>query len=118
MAWETGIGLIAFASVYSILKICSIMKPKEDNSLQSSLVNGLKSYLVIITLLIILGSVALIPPMMDASINPADTTAIDNVKIITNTFYRTLMFTLIPVMFFMLIYFIYVLGNSFTGKRR
>jgi len=109
--WPTFVGLTVLLSVFGLLNLSNSFGFNEENKLQNSLVSGLKTYLITLSLLIMMGGMLMIPSMIDASIDSTDTTAITQIQNIGNTFYQVGIFVLSPFLLFMLLI---LLHNAFN----
>lgn len=136
MGWEIGVAIIIFASVYGLLRISGLLTIDEGNPTQKSIVQGLKIYLIIVAMLIMMGGVLITPNMIELSVEQDDCTFVlsnttdfvvsetqynyekkcfdltnssttTSVQDVTRAIYQAEMFTFIPFLLFLFILFIF-----------
>lgn len=115
--WELSLGILIFASTYTLLKIAEVLKVDDENPTQSIITNSLKLLLIMIAFAIVIVGIGAIPDVIDLSIDNTDSNALTDVKTVSDVLYRGQMYTLIPILFFMLIILLVMTFTFFTGQK-
>jgi hypothetical protein len=108
MGWETYTAIVIIGNIFALIKISEIMQPNERDAIQSTIVNGLKTFFIGAALVLSAVSIGAANHVIDLSTNTTNTTAMTNVKTTINTVYSGALFIYIPFVFFLFIMIIII----------
>ncbi len=140
--FETSFAIIVFVAVWGLIQVAKLLQTDEDDPTQSSIASGLKIYLMVIVMLLLIGGLVSVPNIIESSncevvkinettifnvttseyakqcFTPTNTTSSNNVKTVSRAMYRGAIFTFIPFIFFLLILLLHFIMMFMTRIKK